>query len=451
MKKWQICTEPESTDELLTNPGIGFIAAPPLMGNPDEIRDSRGKPVEKYRFTPDSRTCNHPDSGVYYSGASWNVLEPREGRYRWDTLDRKLEAAQKLGCTSVVRCSPYSLDEDIPAWLRERYPDDPEFPFWRIDPNTTEYAACWARFIRAFGERYDGHPVISSVDMALVGAWGEGGGSEFADPARLDEIIRAYLDGFRITPLQMLLHDPVSVGCIRRYGRDVGYRVDCLGDMGGFHGKEWSHMLDFYPQNIENFGMHDAWKRAPVVFEACWHMTDWYLSGWDIDYIVDESLKWHISSYNGKQTAVPLEWRDSTARWLRKMGYRFELRRCRASIEAGVLTTELLWTNSGVAPCYQPYPILLRLKGDGADHRFSIPGDIRDWLPGGDYLTEARFFLSDRIAPGRSELSVGIETQVPEIGTLRLAIPGRDTEGYYPMGTLTIKQKGRTLCEHIMT
>jgi len=52
--------------------------------------------------------------------------------------------------------------------------------------------------------------------------------------------------------------------------RDVGWRVDCLGDMGGFGNGLWSHMNDLYPQSILNFGMQDAWKKAPVSLEVCW-------------------------------------------------------------------------------------------------------------------------------------------------------------------------------------
>ena len=29
----------------------------------------------------------------------------------------------------------------------------------------------WSDFIKAFAARFDGHPVISSVDLTIVGAW----------------------------------------------------------------------------------------------------------------------------------------------------------------------------------------------------------------------------------------------------------------------------------------
>jgi len=434
--RWQIITEPVISDALLTNPGIGFIAAPGLMGEPEMVCDNRGKPVKKYKFAPDQKTWNHPDSGVSYAGASWNALEPEEGVYDWSVLDKKLERAKALGCNAVVRCSPYSLTEDIPAWLRARNPDVPEFPFWQIDPNTTEFAACWARFVRAFAARYDGHPFISSVDMALCGAWGEGAGSEFVDEEKLDVIIRAYIEGFVKTPLQCLLHDPVSVAAIRKYRRNIGFRVDCLGDMGGFHGQQWSHMLDYYPMNIENFDMHDAWEKGPVIFEACWHMNDWYLSGWDIDYIIGESLKWHISSYNSKQTTVPEAWKDAVAAWVKKMGYRFELRRARACIEDGSLHVQLLWCNTGAAPCYNRYPIVVRMKGTQAERVWRLEEDIRAFLPDEDHLTQAQ--LPCGLPEGEYALSIGIDTGIPEIGMLNLAIEGRAADGFYPLGFLTV-------------
>lgn len=436
MNDWQIIHEPRISGALLCNPGIGFIAAPGLMGQPDTVLDNRGTPVEKFKFAPGQRTWNHPDSNLFYVGGPWNLLEPEEGKYDWSALDEKLEKAKAHGCNAIVRCSPYSLTVDIPAWLRERYPEEPEFPFWKIDPNTTEYAFYWERFVRAFAARYDGHPFISSVDMALCGAWGEGAGSEFVEEKKLDGIIRAYCEGFARTPLQCLLHDQVSVAAILKYRKNIGFRVDCLGDMGGFHGKRWSHMQDYYPMNIENFHMHDAWEKGPVVFEACWHMNDWYLSGWDIDYIIEESLKWHISSYNSKQTTVPLAWRDKVADWVKKMGYRFELRRAYARAENGALTLKLLWCNTGAAPCYEPYPIVVKLGNARHSQTWRLADDIRAWLPTEDHLTACELPLA--LPDGEYTLSVGIDTGIPELGMLRLALEDRNEEGFYPMGRLTI-------------
>ena len=97
MDKWQFITEPVITDALLCNPGIGFIAAPRLEEDAEHVYDNRGNEVAKYKFAPDQKTWNHPDSGLGYAGSAWNVLEPAEGTYNWEPLDEKLEAARAAG------------------------------------------------------------------------------------------------------------------------------------------------------------------------------------------------------------------------------------------------------------------------------------------------------------------------------------------------------------------
>ncbi|MFS0726526.1 DUF4832 domain-containing protein [Paenibacillus sp. 1P07SE] len=433
---------PVTHDRVIENPGIGFTAAPNLMGSPDRIYDNLNVEHVKYKFTSESATFNHPDAKVSFASIRWKDVEPERHRYRWELIDEKLAAARALGCTMIIRCSPYALqqDDDIPAWFREAYPERPPFPFWRVDPNTTPYAEYWSAFIQAFAARYDGHPVISSVDVAIVGAWGEGGGTEFMDRTAITRILDAYLGGFKKTPLQALLHDPVSVGLLTERRAKIGFRVDCLGDMGGFHGERWSHMTDFYPQNIQNFGMSEAWKRGPIVFEACWHMNDWYVQGWDIDYIIAESLRWHISSFNNKGAVVPEIWRSQVEDWLRRMGYRFELRKfsCTAEVApGGWLEVSGLWVNVGVAPMYNRYPLVVRLVGKMAEHSFICKEDPRSWLPEQDIWWEERLQVPADLPEDNYRLEVGIVTGVDEIGNVMLAIEG-DEDGYYPMGTIRI-------------
>ena len=428
--------DPNVYGGLLRNPGIGFIAAPALS-NP--AHPALTEPL--YRFTPDSPEYNHPPSGVSFVSARWAALEPVEGMYDFSAVDQRLAAEGAAGRLCVFRCAPYALgNDDVPAWLRARNPGKPDFPFWQVDPNTGDYAECWARFVRALASHLDGHPFLASVDMALVGAWGEGGGTEFMRMERLRPIIDAYMDGFVKTPLQCLLHDPQSLAYIRQKRRPVGFRVDCLGDLGGFHGKRWSHMLDFYPQNIENFGMGQAWKTAPVVFEACWTMLDWYKNGWDLDYIIEESLKWHISSFNGKGCPVPRAWQDQVADWVRGMGYRFELRRLSlpdSVVRGEALLVKTLWRNSGAAPCYQDFKVAYRFT-DSAGRAFIhvSQADLRGFLPGEDHLLAEDLPLPPA-AQGYIRLEVGIETGLPGFPALELGtVTGADR--YVDAGVLPV-------------
>jgi len=374
-------------------------------------------------------------------------VEPQEGVYCWDKLENQLTRAKRLGCKMIIRVSPYGFEgngpgQDVPDWFRAKNPDRPEFAFWQVDPHTSGYVEYWTRVIREFGKKFDGHPYIQSIDMAIVGSWGEGGGTEFLEDWALHAIVDAYFEAFKITPLQCMLHDPRSVEYIRSKNRPVGFRVDCLGDMGGFHGDDWSHMTDFYPQNIGNFGMSDAWKTGPVVFEACWHTNDWFRHGWDIDYIIDESLKWHITNYNGKQSTVPEEWKPQVTRWLKKMGYRYEIRRATfaSEVEAnGCLEYDLHWVNAGVAPTYHMYPMAFRLIAGGKSAVMVTDADPRKWLPDIDIITRGCVKLPAEITAGEYELQVALLCDLPEIGNIQLGIGGRTEDGWYPLGKVLVK------------
>jgi hypothetical protein len=222
----------------------------------------------------------------------------------------------------------------------------------------------------------------------------------------------------------------------------VGWRVDCLGDLGGFS-KSWSHMNDFYPQELIRTGMQDAWRRAPVTMEACWVIQYWKNQGWDIDHIIDESLKWHISSFNAKSSAVPPDWWPQVNRWLKRMGYRFVLRKFTYPSEVqsqGKLSFTSWWENKGVAPCYKRFALALRLKNDQRTEVLLTEADITNWLPG-DSLFDSSVTMPAELLAGQYELQlalVDLQSRQPKI---RLAIAGRAEDGWYGLGRINIKKE----------
>jgi hypothetical protein len=68
----------------------------------------------------------------------------------------------------------------VPDWYRAILGDESKkLPIekWRTDPEDPRYALHFGKMVRALGARYDGHPDLESIDLAIVGAWGEGAGS----------------------------------------------------------------------------------------------------------------------------------------------------------------------------------------------------------------------------------------------------------------------------------
>ena len=441
-----VVVRPTVIDEVLVNPGIGFMTFQRFNG--DDLNEGKrwteGYPIVPQEFDGNLENENHPMTSLAYFRIYWKFIEPANDAYRWDLIDGALETATARGQTLLLRIAPYGTgsDNDVPDWYRAIAGKEEGLPErkWRTDPEDPRYVEHFGDMVRALGARYDGHPALESVDLSIVGAWGEGAGSARLTQKTRTALVDSYLDAFGKTHLVMLLTDEKT----NRYGlskRDVGWRVDCLGDMGGFS-PTWCHMCDYYPQAIINFGMKDAWKKAPVTLEVCWVMQHWKDEGWDVDYIIDQSLKWHISSFNAKSSAVPAQWWPQVNRWLKRMGYRFALRKFTYPSTVrpgGELRFSSWWENQGVAPCYRPFRLALRLGRPGRHVVLATDADLRAWLPG-DNLHDDAVVVPQDVAEGECELTLGILDERVDEPSVKLAIEGRRPDGWYAMGKITVQR-----------
>jgi len=439
-----VVVRPKEIDDVLVNPGMGFMTFQRFNG--DKLNQgtkwTEGYPIVYQEFDGDLTNENHPMTSLAYFRVYWRFIEPAKDQYRWDLIDKTLETAAARGQTLLLRIAPYgtAADNDVPDWYREMVGQEENLPEkkWRTNPEDARYVEHFGDMVRELGIRYDGHPTLESVDLSIVGAWGEGAGSAELTQETRELLVDSYLDAFRKTHLVMLLTDEKT----NRYGlskRGVGWRVDCVGDMGGFS-PTWCHMCDYYPQAIINFGMKDAWKKAPVTLEVCWVMQHWKDKGWDIDYIIDQSLKWHISSLNAKSSPVPSEWRPQVNRWLKRMGYRFVLRKLTYPSKVapgGDLRFTSWWENKGVAPCYRSFRLAFRLKKSDGDVVLVTDADIRSWLPG-DNIYDSAVRIPANTAEGQYDLQIGILDDRINKPRVSLAIEGRVPDGWYNMGKIDI-------------
>nr|MDD6335425.1 DUF4832 domain-containing protein [bacterium] len=435
---------PKLIDSILVNPGMGFQH----MYGYRESFEAEGKVWEEK--PPLAQWCqqagkpNHfyPESTLDYYRVYWCNLEPREGEYHWEIFERALKRTRELGRTLCLRAMSFGSEpnRDVPDWFRQRLgPNAPDkHPYWRcVDPEDPRYLEAWCRFVRAFGEHFDGHPDIEYVDLALLGFWGEGEATAIIGDEARRALVDAYVDAFPNTVLVAQMTDFATnqYGLSRR--PDMGWRIDCLGDMRS----DWCHMMDVYPQDIVNCGLEDTWKKGPVSLEACWVMQHWFDQGWDVDYIIEKSLQWHISSFNGKSSLVPREWESQVAYWLKHMGYRFAPRKVAFSgrvAPGGTLQYDMWWENRGVSPVYHRHDIALRVT-DGT-HTAQVvlaDQDIRTLLPGDSVLC-GKVILPDTLPEGAYQLQLAVLGRDAGRPNVSLAIEGRTADGWYPMGPIEI-------------
>ncbi len=454
----------KETDDVLTNPGIGFTTFQRFNGDKSNegVGWTEGKPIEYQKFDGNLVTKDYPMSSIAYFRVYWRFLEPEMGKYNWPMIDEALKTAHERRQALLLRIAPYggSPANDVPDWYRSIV-GGPDLwqgqAKWRVDAEDPKYSHYFGRMITELGKRYDGHPDFEAVDVSIVGFWGEGAGSDMLTQKTREALVNAYTDNFKKTPLIMLLTDEKT----NKYGlsqANVGWRVDCIGDL-GFWAKDkdnpdWAHMYDYYPQGIINFGMKDAWEKAPVSLEICGTLKSWkgerdscqYCQGYDIDdvkYIIDETLKWHISSFNAKSSDVPEEWQPLIDQWLRKMGYRFVLRSF--SYPEFVAPGEKLnfkswWDNKGVAPIYKKFLLAIRLTNEKRSEVIITDANINSWLPG-DNLYDDGVFVPRNMPAGIYQLQISIVDRQSHEPKVNLAIEGREAEGWYPVGKIEVKKE----------
>ena len=450
-----VTVTPKETDELLANPGIGW----------ETFHRTRAQDKSLPEWLP---------STIHYARWGWGTLEPEPGKIDYAFLDKVLKDSREVGqqlAFRVMCCSTTPRDPYFPAWLKDiggrivetAYNDSPVYRVPDLDdPIILERHL---DFVKRLGERYDGHPDIAHVDLGSVGWWGEWhmSGSKAAPmpkPETQQKIVDAWLAAFKKTQLLML----IGGGKMLTYAtqRGTGWRADCLGDMGGFS-KTWCHMRKGYPFWIQQAGVQDAWKTAPVAWESCWDMRRWVQEKWPLRFIFNYALALHGSVLNNKSAPLPEgpEIRPEIERFVRRLGYRFVLRELKhpAAVTAGKeLTLSMKWQNVGSAPCYRPYRIAYRLSNDNGFAKV-LPSTItvNKWMPGSVPLFTEDFYkgewelpngevndVADKIAlpadmsPGRYRLSIAVIGEKTLDPAIRLGIQGRADDGWYPLSQIEI-------------
>lgn len=471
-QRGMVTVRPTEIDDVLVNPGIGFMTFQRFNG--DALNEGRGWtegfPIVYQDFDGDLTNEAYPQTSLAYFRVTWRFVEPEQGHYDWAMFDRALATAGERGQQLILRITPHDDKDDRlpPDWYRELTGDPPDdLPSWKwkLDPENPAYLKYFGGLIRELGRRYDGHPNLHAVDISFVSYWGEGAGSHLLTDQTKNDLIDTYLDAFSNTHLlyQPLNGDAPDPGEITRGTRiaaswpdgtrnehprlrHVGIRFDCLGDLDMWNDElgDWSHMYDIYPQHIILSGMKDAWKHGPVSLEICGTFRGWLerhdYGEAEVRYIFDQALKWHVSSFNAKSSPVPEEYRPLVDEWLKQMGYRFVLRKFeypRKVRPDGKLPFKSWWENKGVAPCYDPYPLALRLVGNEHVITLVTDADIRQWMPG-DALYDGSVFIPADVPPGEYTLEIAVLDRDRQAPAVKLAIAGRRDNGWYPLSTIEV-------------
>ena len=402
------------SDELLMNPHKGFTTFQRFRK--DALNDETSPYTVETAWRMeileendgklrDGEINGHPDSTICYFRVPWRAIEGVRGVYDFTLIDKLLARAEERGQKALFRFPPHSARPDpsleLPDWMISELGLPKREEGDKASPLVPLFFETYSAFIRAVGEHIDGDSRVDAVDISLISAWGEGAQGDMLREDQWKMIIDAYLDSFKNTPLIAQFSHQPSLDYMLEH-RPVGLRGDCLGDM------RWRHMTYLYPRAFALYP--DLWKKAPIAVESCWVMRHWFDMGWDLDFTIEESLRWHITSFNTKSVSIPEEYEKKVEEWIKRMGYRYAVRFVeypgRASA-SDTLSINFNIQNRGVAPIYHRYPLNIRLEGENYTHTFRTDIDITEILPG-NYLYTKDIPVPQDIPKGIYKLEIGI-------------------------------------------
>lgn len=472
---------PNESNEQLRTPGVGFQES--LSRIPADIRLQNCD----YDTSLDSDDDNDVKAGSVYIRMMWQDFEPTEGNYAWDKLDKIFECARKKGQTVDIRvmlnypgntecywqelqdnpnCKRY---ESLPQWLLDKG-INPYITNVFTDPVHNYYVPNWDNstlwnahkdLINALGNKYDGHPELNSIDIGSLGIWGEwhifGNDALMPSEEKQKEIIDIYTKAFprtRLVPLggaytEGATHQ-TSYGDVASYlrNKNLAWRVDSWGD------KEDNYFPTLY-EKLNKY-LSTAWKSSPVILE-----TSDTFSGWignpnfmSIDKAMDDALRWHASLLHNKGDEIPATFKNVINEKAKKLGFRLVLRKVSYDTDARKAKTvniDLDWENIGVAPPYRDYRIALRLRdkyGNVVPSSTLISNHtVKGMLPGGIRQKTISYNISDSIPSGNYNLDVALvlNTMHTPYRILPIAVTGREKDGWYKLGNLSINNTTNNL------
>lgn len=438
---------PREIQDVLVNPGMGIETYDRFNGDPlytgaEGDFDGPTTVLKPARSEPD-----FPDSSIAYCRWVWKTIEPEKGKIRWQIIDEAIDEAREDHQTLAIRLMPYDDERQLPKWYiesgarRANKPTDPDGSVWQPDFSDPLYYRYWGNLVRAFGKRYDGNPYLESVDISTVGYWGEGWSDYMPPIAVQKKLIDLYFRAFKRTPLVQNFGQPDGRALAYGVLKGAGWRADCWGDMGGLLGSGSALMLDFYPEQVVRLGIQGNWRRSPVALESCYVPGVWFQHKFDISYILQQALRWHASYVNIKSSPIPGPWKEQFERFEKRIGYRFLLRRLEYPREAkagSMMPVEMWWQNDGVAPVYRDYILAIGLRSGNASAVIKTSADVRKWLPG-DAVYNDTVYVPKHLTPGDYRVRIALLDPRTERPAIRLAIAGRQPDGWYDVGTIMVK------------
>lgn len=433
---------PALSNEPLINPGKGWVLFGNANGQPKELVD----------------LC-----GLGYNRYNWSTIEPKEGEYRWEIIEKDIKSWAAIGrqfAFGIMGANTSSREFWItPKWVFDAGAKYDTYDLVNPKMNTTGvagkklvplfddpvYMEKLKNLIDAMGKRFDGDPNIAFIDIRSYGNWGEGHMGPFRKHEISTETYKQQIAWFRQAFSKTLLALPGGNKILNDYEWVVeqGITVRRDGICGNSNGSETEACIDKFPGIFELYttysslkelgwwdGIQDKWKRGYKL----------------VDCVERGKPSWCDLSRGYKPAQIFLkEQADLVYKLANRLGYHIVIHKATfpKTITAGKsFTTTIEWENKGVASMFVPAKAAFALIS--SEHKIisiahadrSIP---REWKSDTPKIVEDSPVFKD-VPVGQYQFAVGLlRLEDGNKPVIKLGIDLPVVDGWYLLGTINVK------------
>ena len=386
-----------------------------------------------------------------YLRLAWAYLEPEEGKFNWDLIDRVIKRFEgkyrfpfRITCKETDDTLPYAT----PKWVEDSgAKGNIVNGYFEPEYGDEIFLEKLENFHKAFAERYDGRQDVIYVDIGSYGDWGEGHCCCSTKKDWPFKVLKKHIDiHLRNYKTQLAVSDDiigsrVDTACndellnyIISNGitiRDDGVSVKYFADTYGFDSLRSGEIFD------------RAWRHFPTILELEHYgtakKTNSYKDGWPFL----ASCEGAHATYAGFH-GFPREWLSENKELAKIMGNKLGYWYClngvdiSETINGGKFSLKCFWENIGSAPAYTKYKLIFKLCNDINEYIYEDDNfDNTRFMP--HTITVDEYVLDfGKIKNGAYTLKVAM---IAENKAIKLAVDENsvDENGYFELCKIEIK------------
>lgn len=444
--------QPKPATGPVVNPGKGWV----LYGKADQT------PSESLAI-----------GSLGYTRYNWSTVEPKEGEYHWEIIDRDLEGWSKRGkqfAFGVMGANVHSKE----FWVTPKYVFDAGAPYTQtefIDAKSVPAGTSASRlnvagtppiklvpafddpiylqkvekFVRALAAHYDGNPNLAFIDIRSYGNWGESHMHPLSkheiSPEKYQQHLAIYRKAFKKTLLEVCFGRPIY-NKVYSWAVENGIGMRRDGICGNSDGSDVLFCAGRLPAVFEFF---DSYER---MVELGW--WDGKKDKWGRGHRLKDCVEtgkptW--CSLMDKQKGLKLlaDERPLVESLANRLGYHFVLQQIQfpaVFTHSHPAMLESKWENQGVAPIFIPAALwyaLLDERGNVVEECAAPSAKPAEWKPDQAVVVRDSVMFS-KAKPSSYSLAVGLKRPGIVKPAIRIAIETETSAGWQILGKVNVRQ-----------